>query len=71
MFKHNKNGRYTEEELLEFKHMTDEEFENVLRHFSLETCKCPPDKYETVACFYCIECMRNARELVKEKKKAK
>ena len=27
----NKNGYYTEEELLEFKHMSDEDFYNILR----------------------------------------
>lgn len=64
----NKNGYYTEEELLEFKHMTDEEFINFLRKFNIKTCKCPPLKYKTADCFFCINCMKFARELVKEKK---
>jgi len=69
MYKHNKNGYFTQEELLEFKHMTDEEFEEkILRHFNTKDFKCPPEKYETVPCFYCQTCMRNTRMLVKEKK---
>lgn len=69
MFKNNKNGYFTDEELLEFKHMTDEEFtDKILRHFNTSDFKCPPSKYETVGCFYCIDCLKNARELVKEKK---
>ncbi len=69
MFKHNTNGYFTDEELLEFKRMTDKEFEDkILRHFNTDNFKCPPEKYETTYCFECIKCMRNARELVKEKK---
>ena len=70
LYKNNKNGYFTEEELLEFKHMSDEEFaEKVLRHFNTTDFKCPPDKFETVSCFYCQTCLKNARRLVKEKKK--
>jgi len=69
MFKHNKNGYFTDEELLEFKHMSDEEFENkILRHFNTIDFKCPPEKYESTNCFKCIQCMKFAREHVKEKK---
>lgn len=64
----NKNGYYTDEELLEFKHMSDEDFINFLRDFNNMTHKCPPLKYKTVGCFFCINCMKNSRQLVKEKK---
>ncbi len=64
----NKNGYYTDEEMLNFKHMSDEEFIEFLRHFNTGTHKCPPLKYKITDCFYCIDCMKNSRELTKEKK---
>lgn len=64
----NKNGYFTDEEMLSFKHMSDEEFVGYLRHFNIRDCKCPPLKYKITDCFYCIDCLRNARELAKEKK---
>lgn len=64
----NKNGYYTEEELLEFKHMSDEDFKNFIRTFNTTDNKCPPLKYKMHPCFFCIQCMKTARELVKEKK---
>lgn len=64
----NKNGYYTEEELLEFKHMSDEDFYNILRKHNTSDNKCPPIKYKMHPCFFCIQCMKTARLLVKEKK---
>lgn len=64
----NKNGYYTDEELLEFKHMSDEDFINFLRHFNTGIHKCPPVKYKAFSCMRCMDCMKDAREKVKEKK---
>ena len=64
----NKNGYFTEEELLEFKYMSDEEFYELLRGHKLSTWKCPPIKYKGADCFYCIKCLNMARDAVKEKK---
>lgn len=64
----NKNGYYTDEEMLNFKHMKDEDFTEFLRHFNCKIHKCPPLKYKMADCFYCIRCLRNARELTREKK---
>lgn len=64
----NKNGYYTEEELLEFKQMPDEDFIDFLRTFNTSDNKCPPIKYKMHPCFFCIDCMKTARLLVKKKK---
>lgn len=63
----NPNGFYTEEELLTMKHMTEEEFRKYISS-NTKTLKCPPRKYAIVNCFYCIDCIRQSLELVKEKK---
>jgi len=64
----NKNGYFSDEELLEFKKMSDEDFKNLLRTHDLSTWKCPPVKYKMANCFYCMRCLKFARNLVKEKK---
>lgn len=64
----NKNGYYTDEELLELKHMSDGDFINFLRTFKITTHKCPPKKYKIHPCFYCIDCIKLAINSVKEKK---
>lgn len=66
----NKNGYFTEEELLEFKHMSDEDFTDFLRTFNTIDNKCPPIKYKMHPCFFCIKCMTDARKLIKKKKKS-
>lgn len=63
----NPNGFYTEEELLEMKKMTKEEFRKFISD-NTGKLKCPPRKYAIVNCFYCIDCIRQSLELVKEKK---
>ena len=64
----NKNGYYTDEELLELKHMTEDEFIEFLRHYNPRTHKCPPLKYKMADCFYCLDCIKTAITLVKDKK---
>lgn len=64
----NKNGFFTEEELLMLKQMTEEEFKKYISA-NTKTLKCPPRKYAIVNCFYCIKCIRSAIDLIKEKKK--
>ena len=64
----NKNGYYTDEELLEFKYMSDDEFIDFLRGYNNMRCKCPPLKYALADCFHCIPCMKAARNAIKEKK---
>lgn len=65
----NPNGYYTEEELLKLKHMSKEDFNKVInKGFREKTWKCPPAKYETVNCFYCIQCIKNTINLIKDKK---
>lgn len=66
LWKHNPNENLTEEELIELKHMTNDEFRQYIND-NKDKLKCPPSKYETVACFYCIQCICNAVKLVKEK----
>lgn len=63
----NKNGFYTEEELLTMKQMTEEEFKQYISD-NTQTLKCPPRKYAIVNCFYCVDCIRNAKNLIKDKK---
>lgn len=63
----NKNGFFTEEELLMLKNMTEEEFRKYISD-NTKTLKCPPRKYAIVNCFYCIDCIREAVKLIKEKK---
>jgi hypothetical protein len=64
----NKNGYFTEEEMLEFKNMSDEDFINYLRPFKITTHKCPQKKYQLHECFNCINCMKEARNVFVEKK---
>lgn len=63
----NKNGFFTEEELLMLKQMTEEEFRKYISE-NTKTLKCPPRKYAIVSCFYCVDCIREAVKLIKEKK---
>lgn len=62
----NRNGFFTEEELLELKNMTEEEFGKYISD-NTKTLKCPPRKYAIVNCFYCVDCIRQAKDLIKEK----
>lgn len=63
----NPNGFYTEEELLEMKHMTEEAFRKFISS-NTGKLKCPPRKYAIVSCFYCIDCIKQSLKLIKEKK---
>lgn len=63
----NPNGFYTEEELLTMKQMSEEEFRMYIST-NTKTLKCPPRKYAIVNCFYCVSCIKQAVELIKDKK---
>lgn len=63
----NKNGFFTEEELLQLKRMTKDEFKKYISD-NTKTLKCPPRKYAIINCFYCVKCIQEAVKLVKEKK---
>lgn len=67
MYKNNKNGFLTEQDLLDLKALSEEEFRNYIAD-NTGILKCPPEKYKTVDCFYCVTCIRNAKNLAKEKK---
>lgn len=64
----NKNGVFTDEEMLAFKNMSDEDFIDYLRTFNHTYNKCPPKKLRMTQCFYCIDCMKLAIQNTKEKK---
>jgi hypothetical protein len=63
----NKNGYFTEDELRELKSASYDEFARFIRMFNGGKLKCPPKKYcGDVDCFYCINCIKHAIELIPE-----